>query len=279
MYIVPVAENTNKYARQFIAQNECFCVQLAYYVRKQSAGLFFITSQEEVTLQSIRGVIYIKSTLFYYIPYYTSEIEQVLKTFLQDKKLSCIHGTFPVSQNLKNLLIQSNKIQEKEICQNHYNLMLLKTLPKNPPEKLYNDDAIVRCTLDNLESLYDLQYKYLEQEVVPKNKKLTDLECRMTLTQILKNQIVLALISDGEIVSKANTNAIGINCVQIGGVFTAPLFRRNYYAWHLLYMLCQKILKNNKSPVLFVKSKNEAALNLYKKIGFEQIGEFEIIYL
>jgi predicted GNAT family acetyltransferase len=100
----------------------------------------------------------------------------------------------------------------------------------------------------------------------------------ISLRQILKNQLCFALTSDGDIVAKANTNAIGINCIQIGGVYTHPLYRRNGYAGALVQALCNRALRSGKQPVLFVKEKNMPAFALYQKIGFAECGRYAIAY-
>ena len=118
----------------------------------------------------------------------------------------------------------------------------------------------------------------MKEEVAVPGRPLTDAEVDISLRQILKNQLCFALTFDGDIVAKANTNAIGINCVQIGGVYTHPLYRRNGYAGALVQALCNRALRSGKHPVLFVKEKNTPAFNLYQKLGFEECGRYSIAY-
>ncbi len=89
---------------------------------------------------------------------------------------------------------------------------------------------------------------------------------------------MFALFADTELVAKANSNAIGWNYVQIGGVYTHPLYRRNYYAWHLLKLLCDRIQRTQKNVSLFVKEKNIPAIKLYEKIGFCKKETYAIAY-
>ena len=147
-----------------------------------------------------------------------------------------------------------------------------------PPEPLSCDDEIRRCNDNDFDSLFELQKKYIVKEVAPANKQVSDLECSASLKQILKNQLCFALYSDGEVVAKANTNAIGIHWVQLGGVYTHPLYRKNYYAWNLVYAICGRIKKTNRKVCLFVKDKNNPALQLYHRIGFTEKCDFEICY-
>ena len=129
-----------------------------------------------------------------------------------------------------------------------------------------------------MEILHPLQKDYMKEEVAVPGRKLTDAEVDISLRQILKNQLCLALTFDGDIIAKANTNAIGINCIQIGGVYTHPLYRRNGYAGALVQALCNRALRANKQPVLFVKEKNMPAFTLYQKLGFEECGHYTIAY-
>ena len=119
----------------------------------------------------------------------------------------------------------------------------------------------------------------MQEEVALRGQKISDAEVSMHLRQILKNQLCFALVSDGQIVSKANTNAIGKNWVQIGGVYTLFQFRQNGYAAHTVSVLCKRILQARKNIALFVKTKNIPALQLYQKIGFTIHDDYEIVHL
>ena len=141
-----------------------------------------------------------------------------------------------------------------------------------------NGEEIFRCTEHDMELLHPLQKDYMKDEVAVPGRQLTDAEVDITLRQILKNQLCFSLLCDGEPVAKANTNAIGINCVQIGGVYTHPLYRRNGYAGALVQALCNRATQGGRKPVLFVKEKNTPAFNLYRKLGFEECGRYTIAY-
>ena len=143
---------------------------------------------------------------------------------------------------------------------------------------LSGGEEIIRCTEHDMELLHPLQKDYMKDEVAVPGRALTDAEVDISLRQILKNQLCFALTVDGDIVAKANTNAIGINKVQIGGVYTHPLYRRNGYAAALVTALSNRALRSGKQPVLFVKEKNMPAFSLYQKIGFEECGRYTIAY-
>ena len=143
---------------------------------------------------------------------------------------------------------------------------------------LSGGEEIIRCTEHDMEILHPLQKDYMKDEVAVPGRPITDAEVDISLRQILKNQLCFALAVDGDLVAKANTNAIGINKVQLGGVYTHPLYRRNGYAGALVTELCNRALHAGKQPVLFVKEKNMPAFSLYQKIGFEECGRYAIAY-
>lgn len=282
-------------AKDFLLPYEPSCVQLSSYVRKGSDNLFIITKDDSTV-----GLIYLKGTLLHCIPDFDScagEVTKVLSTFLSTHAVKCVNGSFTVSEKIS-AIYQS--LGHRLAQRNVYNLMTLGEghltageghtqgdegrLPGAKcllqPAPLSNDDEIRRMANPEHDSdiLFELQKAYIKEEVVPVGKTPSDLEIRVILKQILKNQICLALFSDGEPVAKANTNAIGWKCVQVGGVYTHPLYRRNGYAQTLVSNLCARILRTGRTVTLYVKEKNAPAQALYNKLGFTTREKFEIAY-
>ena len=173
---------------------------------------------------------------------------------------------------------QNNQNSQNE-SQSFSNVSQFPTDSKFSSQNLYNDDFIMRCTENDMENLFEIEKQYLQEEVAVRGQKISDAEVSMHLRQILKNQLCFALISDDKIVSKANTNAIGKNWIQIGGVYTLFQFRQNGYAAHTVSALCKRILQAHKNIALFVKTKNLPAQNLYQKIGFTFHSDYKIVYL
>ena len=137
---------------------------------------------------------------------------------------------------------------------------------------------VISCTENDMENLFEIERNYLQDEVAVRGQKVSDAEVSMRLRQILKNQLYFALISDDRIVSKAYTNAIGKNWIQIGGVYTLFRFRQNGYAALTVSTLCKRILQAHKKISLFVKIKNFPAQQLYQKIGFTFHSDYKIVY-
>lgn len=288
-------KHTFSLIKDFLKPYEEKCVLLCSHVRKEDEKLFVLVDTENTSKcgpdgkkilhpSAILAVIYVDSTLFHCIPPENLPTLKKYSTFILDsiskimggKKIKCISGEASGTDFFIDLFTTAEN-QPYQI--NNYKLMTLAAIPDNwKPEPLSNGDEIIRCTGNDLDRLKPVQKNYLQDEVAPKGKKVSELEVSMTLRQILKSQLCLAVVSDGEIAAKANTNAIGVEWVQIGGVYTVPLYRRNGYGLHLVYTICRRALKVNKKIALFVKEKNIPAIELYKKIGFIESGKYKIGY-
>lgn len=138
---------------------------------------------------------------------------------------------------------------------------------------------IVRCGIRDADVLMPLQLAYEAEEVLPPCRTQNPAVTRKNLERILKTEYVVALQnSRGEPAAKANTNAVGIRWAQIGGVYTAPDFRRKGCASLLVETLAEKIVASNRLPVLYARNGNEAAQKAYSALGFTKTGGFTIAY-
>ena len=276
MTITSVTQEQYAPIQAFLEPYESTCVTLCSFVRKKKEKLFVLEHASE-----IKGVLYLDKTLLYCIPQASTlqheSLHQALADFLKDKNVSCLNG----EADSGNIILKAlDELGLKPYQTNHYNIMTLETQALPPPEELSCDDEIKRCTdpETDTELLLPLQKLYMAKEVAPIGKQVTDLEATAQLKSILKDQLCFGLYSDGEVVAKANTNAIGFNYVQLGGVYTHPLYRKNYYAWNLVYTICTRVLKTQRKISLFVKEKNNPANELYKRIGFVPTGKYQIAY-
>lgn len=279
LFFIPVDKQYISLAKTFIEPYEETCVFLSSYLRRGSKHVYLISKKDNPQKTGdLHGVIYIESSVFHCIPHLDEinflEFQRGLSPLFQEIKIKCISGEAKGTDYIINLL--KDKFGEPYQT-NHYNLMTATTV-QNPPEDLCNDDQIIRCTENDMEELLPIQKKYMNEEVAPFGKKASDAEVAMGLRQILKNQLCLALYSDDEIVAKANTNAIGVNWIQLGGIYTHPLYRRNGYAWQLISAILRRTSKAGKKAALFVKDINVPAMELYKKLGFTNSGLYTIGY-
>ena len=303
MQIISVNERTFSLAQSYLLPIEQKCVFLSQLVRKHSPDIYIILdknpdnlnnsdkSSQLINLQNVLGVFYLNKSLFHcfqdtskvniadFTPLFYEILTQNQKSI---KNISGEKdGTDFFLEVIRNLSENpdstfTKKFNVKQI--NDYKLMVLPHQQFQDSQKLYNDDFIMRCTENDMENLFEIERNYLQDEVAVRGQKVSDAEVSMRLRQILKNQLYFALISDDKIVSKAYTNAIGKNWIQIGGVYTLFQFRQNGYAALTVSTLCKRILQAHKNISLFVKTKNLPAQQLYKKIGFSFHSDYKIVY-
>lgn len=303
MQIISVNERTFSLAQSYLLPIEQKCVFLSQLIRKHSSDIYIILdknpdnlnnsdkSSQLINLQNILGVFYLNNSLFHCfkdtskvnIADFTPLFYQILtQNQASIKNISGEKdGTDFFLEVIRNLSENpdstfTKKFNVKQI--NDYKLMVLPHQQFQNSQKLYNDDFIMRCTENDMENLFEIERNYLQDEVAVRGQKVSDAEVSMRLRQILKNQLYFALISDDRIVSKAYTNAIGKNWIQIGGVYTLFQFRQNGYAALTVSTLCKRILQAHKNISLFVKTKNLPAQQLYQKIGFSFHSDYKIVY-
>ena len=303
MQIISVNERTFSLAQSYLLPIEQKCVFLSQLVRKHSPDIYIILdknpdnsnnsdkSSQLINLQNVLGVFYLNKSLFHCfkdtskvnIADFTPLFYQILtQNQASIKNISGEKdGTDFFLEVIRNLSENpdstfTKKFNVKQI--NDYKLMVLPHQQFQDSQKLYNDDFIMRCTENDMENLFEIERNYLQDEVAVRGQKVSDAEVSMRLRQILKNQLYFALISDDRIVSKAYTNAIGKNWIQIGGVYTLFQFRQNGYAALTVSTLCKRILQAHKNISLFVKTKNLPAQQLYQKIGFTFHSDYKIVY-
>lgn len=303
MQIISVNERTFSLAQSYLLPIEQKCVFLSQLVRKHSPDIYIILDKNPdnsnnsdkssplINLQNVLGVFYLNKSLFHCfqntskvnIADFTPLFYQILtQNQTSIKNISGEKdGTDFFLEVIRNLSENPDstfpkKINIKQI--NDYKLMVLPHQQFQDSQKLYNDDFIMRCTENDMENLFEIERNYLQDEVAVRGQKVSDAEVSMRLRQILKNQLYFALISDDRIVSKAYTNAIGKNWIQIGGVYTLFQFRQNGYAALTVSTLCKRILQAHKNISLFVKTKNLPAQRLYQKIGFTFHSDYKIVY-
>lgn len=305
MRFIPVDEKKKAETLAFLAKYERTCVSLIEHVRRDESDIFSIEGDARETL----GVISVKSRMLLCVPNARSlqndkAFCSSLKVFLSDKKISCVNGEAEASHLIMKIFAELGRTP---LHINEYVLMTLseaalknlktkegryasvsegqQTLiarhtARAAGEKAYCEQfKIVRCGIKDADALMPLQLAYEAEEVLPPCRIQNPAVTRKNLERILKTEYVLALQnSRGETAAKANTNAIGIRWAQIGGVYTAPDFRRKGCASLLVETLAEKIVASNRLPVLYARNGNEGAQKAYSAIGFTKTGGFTIAY-
>ena len=315
MRFIPVDKKKKAETLAFLAKHERFCVSLVEHIRLGGSESFTVESDARETLGIIsvksRMLLCIPNarSLQNDGDFYTS-----LKAFLSDKKISCVNGEADASHFIMKILAELGRMP---LHVNEYALMTLSeaalkkiqakdkrhaAVPEEPQmcgmrtecaaANPISENAaatgkkaccekfkIVRCGIKDADALMPLQLAYEAEEVLPPCRTQNPAVTRKNLERILKTEYVVALQnSRGEPAAKANTNAVGIRWAQIGGVYTAPDFRRKGCASLLVETLAEKIVASKRLPVLYARNGNEGAQKAYAALGFRKTGGFTIAY-
>ena len=143
---------------------------------------------------------------------------------------------------------------------------------------LKDTGTIIKCTVSDAPRLVPLQLQYDKVEVLLDGMEESEDEGRLALVGKLKTQDIYADVLGGEVVAKAGTNARGINWVQIGGVYTKPLYRKLGIAGKLVSHIARRAAESEKQTALFVKELNTLAIHAYERAGFVRRGSWRIVY-
>jgi predicted GNAT family acetyltransferase len=138
--------------------------------------------------------------------------------------------------------------------------------------------VIRRAGPEDFPALLPLQVCYELEEVVVRPDRFNEQSCRQNLKNTLRRQLVLVAEVDGRAVAKAGTNARGFRVDQIGGVYTEEALRRSGVGFRVMHVLLRQILAEKQAVSLFVKRSNQAALALYRKLGFRITEGYRISY-
>jgi GNAT superfamily N-acetyltransferase len=131
---------------------------------------------------------------------------------------------------------------------------------------------------EDTSGLYELQKKYELEEVYLDPSLFDENRCRVLLRKSLKKQVIFVAELNGELLSKAGTNARGFRVDQLGGVFTKEDRRNQGFAFRVMEALLDYLKDSRAMVTLFVKKSNPAALALYNKLDFETRENYRITY-
>lgn len=89
---------------------------------------------------------------------------------------------------------------------------------------------------------------------------------------------VLGLYKNNKLISCCVATAVDKSSAVIAGVATLPQYKKQGYGTAVVTEFCQRLTDKNITDIFIHRDKNEN-LSFYKKIGFENISEFEQILI
>ena len=131
---------------------------------------------------------------------------------------------------------------------------------------------------EDLESLLPVARAYEMEEVATPMHPFDEVVCRANQARALARYRVRVLETEGKIVARAQTNAVGYGREQLGGIIVLPQLRGRGYGRIVVSDLAAAILADGKGLSLFVKKDNKPARRLYESLGFAFSGDFRVDY-
>ena len=159
----------------------------------------------------------------------------------------------------------------------HYLMVRPRSHPLQPVKTSEQVD-IHYLTEKEIRRVFPLEKAYQYEEVVVHPERFNPAAYLIHFRKVVKTQRVLFASHNDQPISKAGTNAIGLNYTQIGGVFTAPEHRGRGVARLLMHRLVEEIEASGRSSVLFVRTENRSAIQLYRRLNFDIVGRYQISY-
>ena len=271
---------TNKNINLFIDNilpYEHLCINLAECLKKQKR--FFDTGQELFT--------FIKADIFFSRD---KEFIGVLFLAAHGVLLHCFTKgiTDDIAKYIKNNFLEQLINESLSLVParfENYKLLTFKTKPLTPnffctraSDNLNTKLEFIKPQIEDAELLCPMEIEYNESEVLAPGVKASHESCLKLLKKRINNHALYAVKKDGKYIAKAGINASGFRWNQIGGVFTIPEYRNKGVGAANMMMLTNDCFQYNKKCALFVKIKNSAARQMYKKIGFTESCDFRISY-
>ncbi|MDR0289591.1 MAG: GNAT family N-acetyltransferase [Treponema sp.] len=130
----------------------------------------------------------------------------------------------------------------------------------------------------DLSALAMLQAAYEQEEVLPSASEFNAAVSRLNIERIFSKEQMLVAELGGRLIGKINTNAATFTRYQVGGVYVAPDYRGLGIARRMAGEFIAMLTAQGRDISLFVKKSNLAARRVYKRIGFEVLGDYQISY-
>lgn len=270
----------------FLVKYEKNCVSLLDRIRNREVNIYCILGERH----EIRGIFTYSSggQILHCIPDALQNYDEylvVLRIYFSNLDLNNIFSV--IGEEIgTNLILSSVYLATKKMPESSQSFNLMEYVPNNEskgnglkfqPEPL-NSVYAANCSMRLLDSLIPIQEAYEREEVLTVEQDFNPLMSKFGLKKSISEKKMYATFYENKIVAKAAVNAVGKNCVQLGGVFTVPNFRKHGFAEFLIKKIVAEKNHLGKKVVLFVKPKNLAAVTLYKRCGFSNFGKFKISY-
>jgi predicted GNAT family acetyltransferase len=193
--------------------------------------------------------------------------EKILEKFAQivSDKGVMVSGKKEILDNLKKYL-PGDKIKKER---NEY-FTSMRSL--NTDLNLNNNYKINRASVTDVDRLIQLMDQIEEFNGLSSNR-----EAKVNEFENNNGRAYYVVDDDNNMIASAGATAENSQSAMVIGVATLPNHRKKGLASICVYELCKDLLDEGKIPCLFYD--NPAAGSIYRRLGFEEIGKWDMIQL
>ncbi len=145
-------------------------------------------------------------------------------------------------------------------------------------EKIVKEQNIKFCFATSKKDtlkMINLQQGYLYEEMNYPKHLLSEKFVFLNLYKIMKFYRLFFMKKETQVVAKCEWNAFSDKIFQIGGVYVTPSFRKQNFAYTMLFKMLKHSFTNldMNEASLFVRMSNDGAIKLYEKLQFERFNK------
>ncbi len=273
--------NFRHYA-QFLQTNEALSMKISVQLRHYENWKF--PPNEDISLYHIRdkGKTEVILLIDRFKQIYLSGVRNLTSTefdtfltIIRNELESCeLLTTTPPLLNEQQILLQRKKL---DFNIEEYDIM--KYSPNEKPLPTTNHQLQFKMNEENdLEQIKSLHCAYLLEEVSNNRRPITADKASKIALRLLKGQCIIGCYENDRLICKANSNSIGLNTIQLGGVYTILPMRGNHIATFTISNICNKLYKEGWEISLFVKKVNFPAIKAYLHCGFKTVSKMDLYY-
>jgi uncharacterized protein len=141
------------------------------------------------------------------------------------------------------------------------------------------NDGLRAATIADLESVISVNAALAFEEGGANPLQTDPTGFRVRTTERIEKQRVWVWVEDHRLIFKADVVSQTPDATYLEGIYVNPDERGKGYGFQCLTQLCSILQQSSQSICLTVNERNQAAIALYTKAGFQHQSNYETIYL